>query len=66
MLHGIEGQLQVATGALASDALTTRLDLIRIMLDLIRTRLDLIRSRLEIRTRLDLIRGMSFLPYVFT
>ncbi len=40
-----------------SDALTTRLDLIRIRLDLIRTRLDLIRTRLDlIRARLDFIR----------
>ncbi len=40
-----------------SDALITRLDLIRSRLDLIRTRLDLICTRLDlIRARLDLIR----------
>jgi hypothetical protein len=41
-----------------SDALTTRLDLIRNRLDLIRNRLDLIRNRLHlIRNRLHLIRN---------
>ncbi len=42
-----------------SDALTTKLDLIRnyTKLDLIRTKLDLIRTKLDlIRTKLDLIR----------
>jgi hypothetical protein len=46
----------VATTALLSDALTTRLDLIHARLDLIHARLDLIHARLDlIHARLDLI-----------
>jgi hypothetical protein len=53
---GIEPRT-VATGALVkSEALTTRLDLIRSRLDRIRIRLDLIRNKLDLfRNRLDLI-----------